>query len=382
MFRKFLLIGLPILTRLKTPEGAHVETAYVLLFVFAFSVLDAAAPPFLYKADHFLKLPNMFVLELTIAGGTLTSVSCTGGVAASGAISITVSICIILTCTIWVVVVLCALIWPLHANMLAERPVKVLFKHFPYAIKILKSRAKKKGLDWDLVLGKLAELNSSHEVFKLVKNPKAYLDNTMIHFCSHERQVYDRHLVFGFPSVFGVLTWWLPSLPALGCFGVQHEKKAGREQPDKAPDSEPRNKMHVPAAKFLVACPSTFTVLVDVVKGWVPPSLGCFGGHEKGSPKSEKKAQMSKQVPVALHSVQPQGEQRRKWTRRTSGEKATGKNDKRRTTVSAAPPPAISPSLEGGASSGICEPTNSEIDAAKARPVPQDRLLEMLEADV
>jgi hypothetical protein len=162
MLRKFMLTGLPMLTRLLTSESAHIELVYGILVVLISSLVYAGTPPYRYKADQFLMLPTQFVLTLTLSGSALLSYQ-----ADSGTENV-VSAVIIFACAVVVLTILYAIRHPERVNRFAEDMV--------YLRPVLEPHLRKQGLEWADIIPVLEEVDSIEELKAAVEEPAAFLE--------------------------------------------------------------------------------------------------------------------------------------------------------------------------------------------------------------
>jgi hypothetical protein len=179
MMRKFMLTGLPMLTRLLTSESAHIELVYGLLIVFISSLVYSGTPPYRRKADQFLMLPTQFVLTLTLSGGALLSYRNDTGT------EIVVSAVIIFVCAVVVLVIMYAVMNPDSANAFAEDMKPGLFSSLWEPV--LKPHLSKLGLKWADIVPVLKEVDSLDELQAAIEDPEAFLSEIAVKLQSRLR---------------------------------------------------------------------------------------------------------------------------------------------------------------------------------------------------
>ncbi len=171
MLRKFVMTGLPMLTRLATTESSHIEMVYGIVFVFISSLVYAGTPPYLFKADQCLVLPTQFMLTLTLSGGSLLSYrvdSDTENV---------VSVVVISGCTAVVLVLMYAIARPRRINAYLENLRPRLLAQLKLE---LEPHLREQGLEWADAVPMLEEVDSLGELRVAVCDPITFLQRLCI----------------------------------------------------------------------------------------------------------------------------------------------------------------------------------------------------------
>jgi hypothetical protein len=167
MLKKFLLIGLPMLTARLTAEGSYIETAYGSLVIIISMLCYSNVHPYRYRADEYLMLPTQFVLSVTMAGGTLM----TYGVDVN--VETGVNVLVFLTCIPVVVILIFSILRPRKVNSVFDEPLDVTLR------RELEPVLDRIHLKWVDVEPLVKELESLNELRCAVSNPVGFLEERL-----------------------------------------------------------------------------------------------------------------------------------------------------------------------------------------------------------
>jgi hypothetical protein len=178
MLRKFLLMGLPLLTRLASPDSnteAVWGTILMMLLLFVISITD----PYIKKSDQYLALPTHFQLVVTMVAGLGR-----GSMENDDDTDIFVAVLVLLPASVIIVILIYMIIDPELESPFAK---KVIEKWNAFqkgaqsraATKLkpaLERRLQRVGLEWADVEPYLVQIDSAKEVQEAIEDPQAFMD--------------------------------------------------------------------------------------------------------------------------------------------------------------------------------------------------------------